>query len=87
MALVVLRTDTTCNGTILRECVAHTETYHCILILCALGKVCKELTDNHECITIVEVVTVDNAERLLDNILTHQHSMVCTPRLLTTFWY
>ena len=45
------------------------------------------LADYLESITVVEVVAVDYAERLLDNVLTHKNSMICSPRLLTTFWY
>ena len=38
-------------------------------------------------VTSVEVIAVDNAEWLFDNIFCHQNSMVCTPWLLTTFRY
>ena len=84
MALGVLRADATCHGTILREGVAHAETYHRILVSGTLGEVGQILTDDHEGIAVVEVVAVDDTERLLDDILTHEHRMVRAPGLLTT---
>ena len=35
----ILRAYTTCHGTVLRQCVAYAETYHCILVGRALGQV------------------------------------------------
>ena len=85
--VLILRADTTSHGTILAQGVTYAETYHSILVGATLWKLREELADNHEAVTVVEVIAVDNAEWLLDDVLSHQHCMVCTPWLLTTFWY
>ena len=85
--ICILRANTTCNSTIVAQSIAYTETYHCIAILATLWKFRKELADYHKAITIIEIITVDNTERLVDNIFSHQYSMIGTPRLLTAFWY
>ena len=84
MSLLIVLADTTTNGTTLAQCIANAETYHGILALATFGKVGEELTHYHEGITIIEIITVQDGEWLLDNILTHQNGMVGTPRLLTT---
>ena len=84
MTVVVVGTYATSHRTILAQCVAYAETHHGILILGALGQIAQELTNLHEAVTAIEVVAVDDTERFLDDILTHQHSMVGTPGLLTT---
>ena len=85
--LSILRADAASYGTILTQGVTHTETNHGITVLAALWKFREELADYHEAIAVVEVIAVDYAERLLDDILCHQNCMVCTPWFLTTFWY
>jgi hypothetical protein len=85
--VLVLRADTTSYCTVLAQGVAYAETYHSILVGATLWKLREELADNHEAVTVVEVIAVDYAERLLDNVLCHQHCVVGTPWLLATLWY
>ena len=87
MAFVVLRADAASDSSILTQRVTHTETHHCILVAGPLWQVGEIFADNHEGVAVVEVVAVDDAERLLDDVLTHEYGVVCTPRLLTAFGY
>ena len=87
MALLVLRANATGYSTVLAKSVAYTETYHSILVLGTLRQISQILADNHECIAIIEVVAIDYTEWLLDHVLTHQHSVVGAPRLLTALRY
>ena len=82
----VIDTHATSHATVLAQCVAATETNHCIFVFAAFRKVAQIFSDGLESIATIEVIAVDHAERLLDDILTHQHCMVRTPRFLTTFW-
>ena len=84
VAIVVVRAYATSHRTVLAEGVTYAETYHGILVLGSLGQRAQELANLHEAVATVEVVAVDDAERLLDNVLTHEHSMIGAPRLLTT---
>ena len=81
VALLVILTYSTAYGTALGEGVAHAEAHHCILACTAFGQVCQELTHHAECITVIEVVTVEHGKWLLDNLLAHQNSVVGAPGL------
>ena len=85
MALLVVGADATGNGAVLAQGVAHTEAYHSILVLRTVLQPSKELSDLHEGIAAVEVVAVDDAERLFNNVLAHEHGVVRAPRLHTAF--
>ena len=84
MALLVIGADATSHRAILGQGVAHAESDHRILILCPLGQIGQILAYLHEGIATVEIVTVDDTERLTDDILTHEYGMIGTPRLLPT---
>ena len=86
MSLFVLRTDAASHGTVFAQRIAYAETHHRILVLGTLGQRTQELTHHHKGVTVIEVVTVNDAERLLDDVLTHQHGMIGAPGLYTTFW-
>ena len=80
VALGVGRADATRYRSVLAERIAHAETHHRIAILAALGELGEILTDDHEGVAVVEVVAVDDAERLLDDVLGHQYGVVGAPR-------
>ena len=85
VARCVLRADATGHGAVLTQRVAYAEAHHGILVLGTLGQVGQELANDLEGVAVVEVVAVDDAERLLDDVLTHQHGVVRAPRLLAAF--
>lgn len=82
---IVLRADATGYGTVLAQCVANAESYHSVFVLCSFGQIGQILTDHHESVTVVEVIAVDHAERLVDDILCHQYGVICAPWLLAAF--
>ena len=85
MCLLVVLADTATHGAALGESVVNAETDHSILALAALGELAEELGHHLEGIAIVEVVAVEHSEGFLDDILTHEHSVVGAPGLLTAF--
>ena len=85
VTLVVLAAHATSHGTVLRQCIADAETYHGIVVLRTFGQLAQELADGHKGVTVVEIIAVDHTEGLTDSILTHQHSVVCSPRFHTAF--
>ena len=85
MLVGVLRADAARHGAVLRESVAYAEAHHGVLALAAFGQVGQELPYNHEGVAVVEVVTVDYAERLFYHVLGHQYGVVGAPRLHPAF--
>ena len=76
---------TTCHGTILAKRVAAAEAHHGILILATFRKSAEELANLHEGIAAIEVIAVDDAERLFDDVLAHEYSMIGSPWLHASF--
>ena len=85
MVLLILGTDTTGHGTVFRQGVTYTEAHHSILVSGSFWQFAQVLADYHESITVVEIITVDDQEGLLDHILAHEHCMVGSPWLDTSF--
>ena len=81
--LVILGTNATRYRTVVAQCVANAETDHGILAFAVLRQLRKELANHFEAVAVVEIITVDHAERLVDHLLGHHHSMVGTPRFGT----
>ena len=86
VCLLVVLADTAADGTALAQRVIYAEAHHCILALAACGQFAQELSHHAESITVVEVIAVEHSERLLDDVLAHEDSVVGAPRLLTAFW-
>ena len=76
---------TTAYCTTVRKSVAYAETNHSILSCATFWKFRKPLAHNLECVTIVEVIAVQNGKRLVNYTFAHHQGVVSTPRLSTTF--
>jgi len=85
VCLLVVLADAAANGTALAQCVVNAEAHHGILALAAFGKLAQELAHHLEGVAVVEVIAVEHGKRLLNDILTHEDSVVGAPRLLTAF--
>ena len=85
IALRVGCTHTTCHSAVVAQRVAYAETHHGIAVAAALGQRTEEFAHHHEAVAVVEIVAVDNAERLLNHILGHEHGVVGAPGFLATF--
>ena len=85
--LFVFRADAPCHGAVFRERVPHPESYHGIFVGAALGQFGEEFSDDHICVAVVEVVAVDDAERLFDDISRHHDGVVGAPWFDPSLWW
>lgn len=82
VVIFIGRANSAAYTSILTQSVAYAETNHGIFILAALWKLREILANDLKAVAIVEVIAVDDAERLVDDFLSHHYGMVCTPWLL-----
>ncbi len=87
MLVLVLGANATRHCAILAQRVGHAEAHHGIGVLAVLGQIGKELADNLETVAVIEIVTVDDTERLVNGLFCHHHGMVGSPRLGAAFGY
>ena len=85
VAIPVFRADTSCHGAVFRESVANSESHHGILVAATFWQFGEELSDDLECVAVVEVIAVDDTEGLFDDVLCHHHCMVSAPWLYPVF--